>query len=288
MIKRLCVIGVGLIGGSLARSLRAANAVGEIVGCGRGRENLETAIRLNVIDEFTSDPVQAVAGADMIVVATTLGATAEIFSKIAPAISAATVVTDVGSAKQRVIELAISNFGERIGQFVPGHPIAGTEHSGVEASFAELFQNHRVILTPTEQTSAAALSAVTKMWQSTGAVVCEMSAEQHDTILAATSHLPHMLAYALVECLASMDESNDVFKYAAGGFRDFTRIASSNPEMWRDIALDNRHALLAAMDRFQITFDLLKNALSSEDAEALQGLFQNAKSARDAAETLEE
>ena len=288
MIKRLCVIWVGLIGGSLARSLRAANAVGEIVGCGRGRENLETAIRLNVIDEFTSDPVQAVAGADMIVVATTLGATAEIFSKIAPAISAATVVTDVGSAKQRVIELAISNFGERIGQFVPGHPIAGTEHSGVEASFAELFQNHRVILTPTEQTSAAALSAVTKMWQSTGAVVCEMSAEQHDTILAATSHLPHMLAYALVECLASMDESNDVFKYAAGGFRDFTRIASSNPEMWRDIALDNRHALLAAMDRFQITFDLLKNALSSEDAEALQGLFQNAKSARDDAETLEE
>jgi prephenate dehydrogenase len=288
MIKRLCVIGVGLIGGSLARSLRAANAVGEIVGCGRGRENLETAIRLNVIDEFTSDPVQAVAGADMIVVATTLGATAEIFSKIAPAISAATVVTDVGSAKQRVIELAISNFGERIGQFVPGHPIAGTEHSGVEASFAELFQNHRVILTPTEQTSAAALSAVTKMWQSTGAVVCEMSDEQHDTILAATSHLPHMLAYALVECLASMDESNDVFKYAAGGFRDFTRIASSNPEMWRDIALDNRHALLAAMDRFQITFDLLKNALSSEDAEALQGLFQNAKSARDDAETLEE
>ena len=288
MIKRLCVIGVGLIGGSLARSLRAANAVGEIVGCGRGRENLEAAIRLNVIDEFTSDPVQAVAGADMVVVATTLGATAEIFSKIAPAISAATVVTDVGSAKQRVIELAFSNFGERIGQFVPGHPIAGTEHSGVEASFAELFQNHRVILTPTEQTSAAALSAVTKMWQSTGAVVCEMSAEQHDTVLAATSHLPHMLAYALVECLASMDETNDVFKYAAGGFRDFTRIASSNPQMWRDIALDNRHALLAAMDRFQITFDLFKNALSSEDAEALQGLFQNAKSARDDAETLEE
>ena len=288
MIKRLCVIGVGLIGGSLARSLRAANAVGEIVGCGRGRENLEAAIRLNVIDEFTSDPVQAVAGADMVVVATTLGATAEIFSKIAPAISAATVVTDVGSAKQRVIELAFSNFGERIGQFVPGHPIAGTEHSGVEASFAELFQSHRVILTPTEQTSAAALSAVTKMWQSTGAVVCEMSAEQHDTVLAATSHLPHMLAYALVECLASMDETNDVFKYAAGGFRDFTRIASSNPQMWRDIALDNRHALLAAMDRFQITFDLFKNALSSEDAQALQCLFQNAKSARDDAETLKE
>ena len=183
MIKRLCVIGVGLIGGSLARSLRAANAVGEIVGCGRGRENLEAAIRLNVIDEFTSDPVQAVAGADMVVVATTLGATAEIFSKIAPAISAATVVTDVGSAKQRVIELAFSDFGERIGQFVPGHPIAGSEHSGVEASFAELFQNHRVILTPTEQTGAAALSAVTKMWQSTGAVVCEMSAEQHLSLI---------------------------------------------------------------------------------------------------------
>jgi prephenate dehydrogenase len=285
MIQRLCVIGVGLIGGSLARSLRSAGAVGSVIGCGRGQPNLEAAMRLGVIDEFTSEPAAAVAGADMVVVATTLGATGEIFDKIAPAISSHAIVTDVGSAKQRVIDLAKISFADAFPRFVPGHPIAGTEQSGVEASFAELFRDHQVILTPAAQTDPAALAEVEQMWCATGAIVTHMQADQHDKVLAATSHIPHMLAYALVECLASTDKTDNVFNYAAGGFRDFTRIASSSPEMWRDIALDNRAALLRAIGQFQTTFADLRTALEREDGDALRQMFSHAKSVRDRALT---
>ncbi|MFT4563942.1 MAG: prephenate dehydrogenase [Gammaproteobacteria bacterium] len=282
MIQRLCIIGVGLIGGSLARALRSAGAVGSVIGCGRGEANLKSAVRLGVIDEYSFDPASAADGADMIVVATTLGASPAMFDKIASKITRDTVVTDVGSAKRRTLEAARQSFGNEVARFVPGHPIAGTEKSGVEASFADLFREHRVILTPDPTTDADALEKVTKMWRTTGAIVSNMNADQHDSVLAATSHLPHMLAYALVDCLSSMDASADIFRFAAGGFRDFTRIASSSPEMWSDIAIDNREALLAALTNFSATYDELVKALAAGDKDTLVNLFGRAKAARDA------
>jgi prephenate dehydrogenase len=283
MIQRLCVIGVGLIGGSLARALRDAGAVEHIVGCGRSAPNLIKAVEMGVIDEYIVDAAEAVRGADMVVVATALSATPIIFEKIATAINATTVVTDVGSAKARVVEAARRSFGDDFHQFVPGHPIAGTEKSGVEASFAELFQEHRVILTPLAETNPEALNRVAAMWKLAGANVTEMDVEQHDKVLAATSHLPHMLAYALVDCLAKMDQSEDVFRYAAGGFRDFTRIASSSPEMWCDISLDNREAILTVLDSFSATYERLRHALENDNRGLLLEIFSGAKAARERA-----
>ena len=281
MIQRLCIFGVGLIGGSLARALRAAGAVETIVGCSRGEENLKRAVELKVIDEYSLEPARAVVGADMVVVATSLGATASIFEKIAHQVAPLAVVTDVGSAKARVVDAARASFGENFAQFVPGHPIAGTEKSGVDASFASLFRDHRVILTPLAETNLKAIAAVAEMWQAAGANVVEMDVRHHDEVLAATSHLPHMLAYALVECLAEMDESNEIFAYAAGGFRDFTRIASSNPDMWCDIAMDNRDALLSVLNHFTSTYEQLVGALEANDRDVLLAMFTRAKAARD-------
>ena len=283
MIHRLCIFGVGLIGGSLAQALRAAGAVETIVGCSRAEANLVRAEELKVIDEYTLDPVAAVAGADMVVVATTLGATGSIFEKISQHVTPTTVLTDVGSAKARVVDAARACLGENFSQFVPGHPIAGTEKSGVDAAFATLFRDHRVILTPLAETNRDALNAVSKMWQATGANVVEMGVQHHDEVLAATSHLPHMLAYALVDCLAEMDESNEIFAYAAGGFRDFTRIASSNPAMWCDIAMDNRDALLAVLTSFSATYGKFVGALESNDRDQLLRIFTGAKDARERA-----
>lgn len=283
MIQRLCVIGVGLIGGSLARALRTSGAVESIVGCGRGVANLERAVELNVIDDYALDPAAAAAGADMVVVATTLGATAQILQQVSPAIGAASIVTDVGSAKRQVVEAARHSLGDSFARFVPGHPIAGTEKSGVDASFDSLFRDHRVILTPVAETAPAAVRRVSEMWRVTGAKVTEMDVDHHDAVLAATSHLPHMLAYALVDCLAGMDATDEIFAYAAGGFRDFTRIASSPPAMWCDIAIDNRAALLSMLERFSATYEQLRSALEASDREALREMFERAKSARDAA-----
>lgn len=283
MIHRLCVIGVGLIGGSLARALRLAGAVETIIGCGRGEENLARAVEMNVIDEYVLDPAVAVAGADMVVVAAALGATPGIFDAIAPAIGFDAIVTDVGSAKRRVVAAARQCFGDNFNRFVPGHPVAGTEKSGVDASFATLFRGHRVILTPLAETDPGALRRVLEMWRLTGANVTEMDPDHHDEVLAATSHLPHMLAYALVDCLAGMDGANEIFAYSAGGFRDFTRIASSSPAMWCDIAMDNRDALLSMLERFGATYEELRGALGSADADALLKMFTRAKTARDRA-----
>ncbi len=283
MIRRLCIFGVGLIGGSLARALRDAGAVGTIIGCSRGEENLARALELKVIDQYVLDPAAAVDGADMVVVATSLGATPVIFEKIAASLGPTTIVTDVGSAKARVVDAARLSFANNFAQFVPGHPIAGTEKSGVDASFASLFRDHRVILTPLAETNRNALTTVTEMWRATGANVIEMNVQHHDEVLAATSHLPHLLAYALVECLAEMDESNEIFAYAAGGFRDFTRIASSSPAMWCDIAMDNRDALLSVLQHFTSTYNQLISALESNDKHAILATFTRAKAARDRA-----
>jgi prephenate dehydrogenase len=280
-IQRLCVIGVGLIGGSLARALRAAGACGEIVGCGRDAQQLQKALALGVIDRAETDIARAVQGADVVVVAVPVGAMSQVFQAMAQHLSPNTIVTDVGSTKGDVVRAAQNVFGAVPPTFVPGHPIAGTEQSGVEASFAELFRNRKVILTPAPTTHAWAVARVTWMWQQVGAQVTEMDPQHHDEILAASSHLPHVLAYTLVHTLAGMRDSDEIFKYAAGGFRDFTRIASSDPQMWHDICLANRDALLTMLRRYSGELQQIAEALQHGDGAYLQAVFAQAKQARD-------
>lgn len=280
-LKRLCIIGVGLIGGSLARALREADAAGEIVGAGRGRTTLERAVELGVIDRFETDPGAAVRDADMVVVAVPLKAIRPVLASIAGHLPPNCVLTDVGSAKQCVVDDARAVFGTLPAGFIPGHPIAGTERSGVEASFPELFQGRRVILTPLLESEAWAHERVKAMWEATGAEVVDMGVRHHDDVLAATSHLPHVLAYTLVDSLARLDDRAEIFRYAAGGFRDFTRIASSDPVMWRDICLANQTPLLAILRRFGDDLDRLTRAIEQGDGEAIMATFQRAKHARD-------
>jgi prephenate dehydrogenase len=282
LISRLCIIGVGLIGGSLARALRNASAVTEIIGCGRDPDHLQKAQALGVIDHYVTDPAEAVAGADMVVLAVPLGAMQGVMQRIAPALTSGCILTDVGSAKGSVVNAAKQVFKNMPPNLIPGHPIAGTEKSGVEASFAELFQSRRVILTPTETSDAEALQKVRLMWETCGARVVEMGVAHHDEILAATSHLPHMLAYALVDTLARMDDSREIFDFAAGGFRDFTRIASSDPDMWHDICLANHDALVKVLEAFSDDLRLLADAVRRADSEFLKDTFTRAKQARDA------
>lgn len=281
LIHRLAIIGLGLIGGSLARALRAAGEVGEVVGCGRSRSNLERGVELGVIDRYTHAPEEAVRGADMVFVAVPLGAISDVFAAIKDSMASDAVVTDGGSVKGSVVADAVKVFGDMPGNLVPGHPIAGTEKSGVEASFADLYRNRRVILTPVATTDPVALDRVERMWRICGAEVTCMDVAHHDEVLAATSHLPHMLAFSLVDTLARMEEKVEIFRYAAGGFRDFTRIASSNPVMWRDICVANREALSGMLKRFANELHDLADALEDKEGEALLEIFQRAKAARD-------
>ncbi len=281
MIRRLAVIGVGLIGGSLARALRAEGAVGEVVGCGRGIENLETAMRLGIIDRYTHDIGEAVEGADLVFLAVPLGAMRSAFEAMRGHLSPDAVVTDGGSVKGSVVRDCVAVFGEMPPWFVPGHPIAGTENSGAEAAFAELYRQRRVILTPLPETAPAALTRVEAMWRLCGAEVVEMAVDHHDEVLAATSHLPHMLAYTLVDSLARMKENDEIFRYAAGGFRDFTRIASSNPVMWRDICIANSEAIGAKLEAFASELTELSDTLKRGDSDHLLKIFSRAKAARD-------
>lgn len=280
-IGKLCIIGVGLIGGSVARALRECNCVDSIVGTGRNVANLQRAEDLGVIDAYTLDLAKAVEGADIVLVAVPLGAMQQVFEQIKPHLSAKTIVTDVGSAKQSVIDSVRRVFNALPSMFVPGHPIAGTEKSGAEASFAELFRHRRVILTPHANTDQSALNQVQLMWQACGAQVMEMDARHHDAVLAATSHLPHMLAYTLVDTLARMDDSQEIFDYAAGGFRDFTRIASSDPVMWHDICLANREQLVQVMRTFSDDLHRLCDAMEQGNSEFIKSTFTRAKNARD-------
>ncbi len=281
MIRKLAIIGVGLIGGSMARALRDEGVVQEIVGCGRNRENLEKAVELGVIDHYSHDVAVAVRGADLVLLAVPLGAMADTLRAMKGHLAEDAVVTDAGSVKGSVVRDAVEVFGEVPPFFVPGHPIAGTERSGVEASFAELYRNRRVILTPLETTDQGALERVEWAWQKCGAVVTKMAVEHHDEVLAATSHLPHMLAFSLVDSLARMKENDEIFRYAAGGFRDFTRIASSNPVMWRDICIANQDALGGMLKRFADELHEMAAVLEAGDSEALEQIFARAKAARD-------
>jgi prephenate dehydrogenase len=282
MIERLAIIGVGLIGGSLARALRGAGVVGEVIGCGRSAENLQLAFDLGVIDGCTRDPAEAVEGADMVFVAVPLGAVRGVLERISGRLREDAVITDGGSVKGSIIADAAAAFGEVPTRLVPGHPIAGTEHSGVAASFPELYHNRRVILTPLPQTDALALERVRAMWEAAGAVVTEMDAAHHDAVLAATSHLPHMLAFGLVDLLARQQDNDEIFRYAAGGFRDFTRIASSSPVMWRDICMANAEALSGMLARFSEEMTDLADTIRRRDGDHLLDIFTRAKTARDA------
>jgi len=285
MIRKLTIIGVGLIGGSLARALRQGNAdaeiVEEIVGYGRDKAHLQQAVDLGVIDSYELDISRAVADADLILLAVPLAAMVDIFSAIRPHLSADAIITDVGSAKVAVIEAARKGLGDRLGSFVPGHPIAGTEQSGVAASFAKLFENRRVILTPLSENIADAVKRVRKLWGLCGADVVDMDPVHHDKVLAATSHLPHLLAYSLVDMLVRLDDSEEIFAYAAGGFRDFTRIASSDPIMWRDICLANRDAIVTLLDQYRDGIEQISSAVRDGNGEQLMEVFSRAKEARD-------
>ena len=281
MIRRLCIVGTGLIGGSLARDLRRLGEVGEVVGSSRHVANLERAVDLGVIDRFDLDVARAVAGADMVVVAVPLGAMPAVFERIRDAIDDDTVVTDVGSAKGSIVAAARAGLGPRLSRFVPAHPIAGTEHSGVEASVEHPFERRRVIVTPAAETDAIALGRVSEMWETVGAEVIEMDATHHDEILAATSHLPHMLAYTLVDMLGCMKERAEIFHFTAGGLRDFARIASSDPQMWHDICLANRDALVEVLERFSSELGRLTDAVRHGDGELVRSVFTRAKSVCD-------
>jgi len=279
---RLAIIGVGLIGGSLALALRRAGAVAEIVGCSRDAAHLQRACELGVIDRYHTDPAAAVVGADLVLLSVPLGAMGNCLRALAPGLGPQAVVTDAGSAKGCVVTAAREALpADVLPRFVPGHPIAGNERSGVEAAFESLYRRRRVILTPLAETTPAALARVRAVWEAAGAVVVGMEVEHHDAVLAATSHLPHVLAYGLVDTLSRWSERDEIFQYAAGGFRDFTRIASSDPVMWRDICVHNRVALVDALERYQGDLRLLTEAVRAGDGEALHACFAHARAVRE-------
>jgi len=282
-IKNLAIIGVGLIGGSLARALRRVDAVEHITGAGRNPEHLQRARKLGVVDDITTCISAAVKDADIVLISTPVCAYDALFAEMAGSLPPHCLITDAGSVKQHAIDAARKQLSAgQITRFVPAHPIAGTEHSGVDASFAELFDTHLCILTPEPETSPEATQAIEAMWQTAGSHVICMDAADHDDFLAAVSHLPHMLAYALVNAVRKQgNETHDPFCFAAGGFRDFTRIASSSPEMWRDIALCNRTSLLHKLDALQTEVDDIRTALEAGDGERLLVAFRQAKRARD-------
>ncbi|MBI1732473.1 MAG: prephenate dehydrogenase/arogenate dehydrogenase family protein [Gammaproteobacteria bacterium] len=281
MINRLCLIGVGLIGGSLALALKRAGACAHVAGVDTAGAALREALELGIIDSGHAGLAEAAAGSDVIVLATPLGRMPSLLQQLAPLLTPKMVLTDVGSAKRGIIEAARKALGANCAAYVPGHPIAGTEKSGPRHALPDLFAGHVVVLTPIRETSAAAIARVRAMWEAAGAIVHSLDAVHHDYLLAATSHLPHMLAYALVDCLARMDEHEEIFRYAAGGFADFTRIAASSPEMWRDVCAANRDNLLAAMDRFEQQLREIRAAVVAADGAALEEIFRRARDARD-------
>jgi prephenate dehydrogenase len=274
---RLAVIGVGLIGGSFALALKQAKAVSHVVGVGRDPANLKLALERGAIDSTAPDPAAAARGADLILVATPLAQFAKVFASLT---DAKAVVTDAGSTKRDVVAAARNALGKKISQFVPAHPIAGAEKSGVAAASAELFHGKRVVLTPLPENPAEIISKVERAWSACGARITRMDADEHDAVLAAVSHLPHLLAFALVHEVARRENSAQLFSFAAGGFRDFTRIASSHPEMWRDICIANRDRLLHELKSYSNELGSVRKLLEAGDGAGLEKLFASARDAR--------
>lgn len=280
LFRKVVIFGVGLIGGSFALALRRMNAVEEVVGFGRSAQTLAQAQQLGIINRSGSDLAAELGDADLIVLATPVGQMADIMVRIVPHLGAQTLITDGGSTKCDVADHAYKNLAAHISRFIPAHPIAGGEQSGATAARADLYQNKKVILTPLPENSADAVARVRLAWELCGALVSELTPKQHDEVFAAVSHLPHLLSFALVHDLAQRENRDLLLSFAASGFRDFTRIAASSPEMWRDISLANRDALLIEMDRYMSELETLRNALAEANGNKLEEIFSIARSVR--------
>lgn len=281
-IDRIAIIGLGLIGGSIARGLRAAGFQGGITGAVSNAPDVERACELGLVDDCHAEIEAAIRNADLIVIATPPGSIGRVLAEVAAHRSAHAIVTDTGSSKMSVVEAAIRAFDSAaMALFVPGHPIAGTENSGLEAGFSSLFSSRRVILTPDDSTDPVAVTQVAALWAALGAEPAYMTPAHHDEVLAATSHLPHVLAYTLVDTLAAMDRRTEIFAYAAGGFADFTRIASSDAVLWRDIVAANREPVLYTLDVFMDRLQQVRQAIADGDDDSLHEVFARAKTARD-------
>ncbi len=277
---KIVIFGVGLIGGSFALALKQAKVATKIVGVGRTRASLDKAMTLGAIDAIGDADADTLHDADLVLLAMPVGQMGDVMARIAPHLGAHTIVTDAGSTKQDVVALAYKHLSRQIAHFVPAHPIAGGEVSGVSAARADLYRHKKVVLTPLKENSVVAIKKIRDVWEACGAEVRDMPAAQHDAVFAAVSHLPHLLAYALVHDIANRPDAEVMFDFAAGGFRDFTRIAGSHPEMWRDISLANRDALLKEIDSYMSEVSALRKLVEQRDAAGLEKLFDFARDAR--------
>ena len=279
MINKITIIGVGLIGGSLARSLKERNLAKVVFGYGRDQARLKSAQKLNVIDQFSTSIEEAIVGAEIIVVATPVGTFQSILGEIEPLITENVIITDVGSTKSDIVNIVHNVLKVKSNCFIPAHPIAGKERSGFEVSDSMLFDGKKVIITPQENNSSESIQVIEEMWKGVGAEVDFMSAESHDNLLGMTSHLPHMLAFSLVNYLVNQNPTASI--YAGGGFKDFSRIASGDAIMWRDICLQNKDQIISHLKGYQSTLNDLLEAIGDENSEELEHLFTTAKKTRD-------
>jgi prephenate dehydrogenase len=280
MLGKIVIIGVGLIGGSFALALKQAGAARQVVGMGRSPQALERALALGIVDSITSSAQEAMAGADLVLLAAPVAQTGPILASLLPWLEPGTVITDAGSTKGDVVAAARATLGSRVGQFVPAHPIAGRESNGPDAAIAALYRGKKTVITPLPENAAGDVGLVAAAWRLCGAIIHTLTPEQHDSVFAAVSHLPHLLAYALVDDIARKPHAELLFQYAASGFRDFTRIAGSSPEMWRDISLANRDALLGELDAYLAQLTVLRARLAAGDGPGLETVYANAQRAR--------
>ena len=280
VFRKVVIFGVGLIGGSFSLALRKVNAVGEVVGFGRSASTLEQAKQLGIIDRIGVDVALEVVDADLVLLATPVAQMATLFARIAPNLGSHTLVTDGGSTKSDVVAAARANLGDKIAQFIPAHPIAGAEKTGPEAALANLYQGKKVVLAPLPENTLESVAQVRRAWELCGAVVSELTPQLHDEVFAAVSHLPHLLSFALVHDLAQRDNRDLLLSFAASGFRDFTRIAASSPEMWRDISLANRDALMREVKQYADELYVVYQALENNDAAKLEEIFSLAREVR--------
>jgi prephenate dehydrogenase len=280
MFTKVVIVGVGLIGGSFALGLKAAGAVEHVVGLGRSAQALARARELGIIDAVAASPQEAMRGADLVLLAAPVAQTGAILASLLPYLEPQTIVTDAGSTKSDVVAAARAALGARVEQFVPGHPIAGRESNGPDAAIPDLYRGKKAVLAPLPENSPEAVERVAAAWRACGAVIHVLTPQEHDKVFAAVSHLPHLLAYALVDDIANKPHADLLFQYAASGFRDFTRIAASSPEMWRDISLANRDALLGELDAYLAQLTTLRARLAANDGAALEATYANAQRAR--------
>ena len=282
MFERVVIVGAGLIGGSFALALKQSGMTRQVVGLGRSPAAMARALELGIVDQVCTTPAQALASADLVLIAAPVAQTGTILASLLPFLAPHTIVTDAGSTKSDVVAAARAAFGDRIGQFVPGHPIAGSEANGPDAARANLYRGKKAVLTPLPENAEADIEKVAAAWRACGAIVHRLTPQEHDKVFAAVSHLPHLLAFALVDEIAAKPHADLLFQYAASGFRDFTRIAGSTPEMWRDISLANRDALLGELDAYLAQLTNVRAMLAAGDGAALEGVYASAQRARNA------